>query len=66
MTEAALTGGPAHAARAEFKAPVLLPAEITCAARAASGRTLLELRGGENGCSSPGEAVSGTASTPPA
>jgi acyl dehydratase len=43
--EAERTGGPAAAAEAEFKAPVLLPAEVTYAARSTATGTAFQLRG---------------------
>ncbi|MFF8847155.1 MaoC/PaaZ C-terminal domain-containing protein [Streptomyces sp. NPDC015127] len=46
LAEAQRTTGPAAAARAEFRAPVLLPASVTYAARGTADSTSFELRGG--------------------
>lgn len=68
LAEAERGGGPADRARAEFKAPVLLPARPVYAARPGPDGTLFELRSGDRVhlTGTAGPAVSGTASAPPA
>lgn len=65
VAEAERTGGPVKEARAEFRAPVLLPAEVTYAARVTDRGAVFELRGGER-VHLAGEAVSGGTSARPA
>jgi acyl dehydratase len=60
LAEAERTGGPAKGARAEFRAPVLLPADVTYAARTAPGSTRFELRSGDR------VHLTGETSAPPA
>ncbi|MFF3288362.1 MaoC/PaaZ C-terminal domain-containing protein [Streptomyces sp. NPDC003023] len=70
LAEAERTAGPADRARAEFKAPVLLPADVTYAARTTAEGTAFELRGADRvhltGEAVSGEAVSGGTSARPA
>jgi len=65
VAEAERTGGPADDARAAFRAPVLLPADVTYAARTTPRGTAFELRGGERVYLA-GETVSGGTSARPA
>ncbi|MEU0375188.1 MaoC family dehydratase [Streptomyces sp. NPDC006283] len=68
LAEAERTAGPAAGARAEFKAPVLLPADVVYAARTTADGTAFELRDGDRvhltGEAGSGAVVSGGTSAP--
>ncbi|MEW2631111.1 MaoC/PaaZ C-terminal domain-containing protein [Streptomyces sp. NPDC048389] len=64
VAEAERSGGPAAEARAEFKAPVLLPADVTYAARTTGRGTDFELRGGQRVHLAGGTVSDGTSARP--